>query len=206
MREKKYVTPREYLTGIFFTAVKKQKLSFARLSRETNVSERTFQNMKQGKLPSLSMLIYLFSRPVVAAMIHPEQGFWVTDRVIRESLRCNCRYPVFLLVEVSGKDGSAPLPTLAEYMKKLRVDHLNISIREVSRRFEYCTTRQVTNIEKECKGVGIGPVCNLFDHYHRAISTLPDEEWGMFATLVFHTLFPQFNGHTLKFVGWMGII
>lgn len=202
MRKKKYMSVREYLTGIFLTEVKEQKLSLAWLSRETNVSKRTFQHMKQGKLSSLSILIYLFSKPVVAAMLSPKDAFWVTDQVIGESLRCGERYPVFRLVKVSEEELYGTMPSLPEYMRSLRVKHLNISVREACRRFEHCTTRQVANIEKECKGVGIGPVCNLFDHYHREIYGLPDTEWGTFATLVFRILFPRIKEHMLEFVGW----
>lgn len=196
---------RKYLTDIFLDAINEQKQTTVALIRSTRVSKGTFLNMKRGKLPGLPILCHLFATPMFSVALSPEGACWAVNRIISESLRCTTQSPVLRLRAMNKEASGQDLPSLPHYMKSLRHNHLNISIREACRRFDYCSNIQIARIEKDCINVGIGPICNLFDNYLRDIPTLPDEEWSIFATLVFRYLFPAIHGYTLQFVGWKSL-
>jgi len=165
----------------------------------SGVCRSTFSNIKRGGLPNLSILRCLFAMPTDSPLLTPEQAGVAIERIIADCLPEDTNFPHFRVEVISeGCDIEQPV-SLAAYMKHLRTHYLDISKREVCRRFDHCDSHQLSAIENDCCGVGIGPVCYLFNNYLSEIS-LPIQEWGVFATLVLHYLFPSMAGYRLLYL------
>lgn len=194
---------RKYLTEIFLTEVNNIKITNTSIARISGVSLTTIHNIRNGKLPSLEILCLLFAAPFTHSILTPRQACTAVTLLIAESLPYTHHLPALHSVTVtcpvamtgSGVNlpSSESLPTLSAYMKHLRTHYLQCSAREVCRRFDHCDTLQLQKIETDCRGVGVGPICYLFNNYLSAISTLTDREWGIFATLLLRKLFIKLN-------------
>jgi hypothetical protein len=198
-----YKSSREYLTHIFLNKVKEMKYTSATVSTISNISRGTLSNMKRGRLPNLPTLFHLFSSPFPFQPLTPEEARLAVISLISDSLIDSPRSPLFQIDQSPESPLAKPLPSLPAYMKQLRTHHLQWSVRETCLMFEHCDTLQMSRIELDCRRVGIGPVCYLFHSYLAAIHALTDEEWGMFATLLLHHLFPFLSGYSLSFIGYI---
>jgi len=170
------------------------KISTARIVALSGVCRSTLDNIKCGGVPSLSILRCLFAIPFDSPLLTPEQAGLAVSRIIADSLPDTTRHPRLRVVCIPVGQPYDPPVSLPAYMKRLRTDYLGISKREVCRRFDYCDFRQLSAIENDCFGVGIGPICYLFNNYLTSIPELSDDEWGTFGTLLLHDLFPVMRG------------
>lgn len=189
---------RRYLTTLFLIKVNEMKLSTAQVMRLSGICRTTFNNIKRGGVPSLGVLRCLFAIPFDSPLLTPDQAGMAVSRIIADSLPDTTCYPRLRVVSIPVGHSCDPPVSLPAYMKCLRTDYLGISKREVCRRFDYCDSRQLSAIENDCFGVGIGPICYLFNNYFTSIPELPIEEWGTFATLVLYWLFPTIKGYKME--------
>ncbi|NDV83359.1 hypothetical protein [Bacteroides sp. 51] len=194
--------PRQFLSHLFLSDMEKSEYTVNAYAKNTGVSVRSLYYLQKGKLLSMAKLCQLFSSQPTLHILTSENLCWLMNRIICESLREATRYPVLRVIPMDKKHITLEHDTLSEFMKSMRVDHLQISTRETYKRFEYCTTAQLSSIERGCYGIGIGPICNLFDNYHRSLPKLPDQAWGTFATLLLHYMFPLLKDYAVEFVGW----
>jgi hypothetical protein len=198
-----YQSSRIFLTELFLHKVKKAKWTSAAISRLSHVSRGTLSTMKCGGLPNLPTLCHLFSVSFPFQMLTPEEAESVIFSIISDSLIDTSHHPVFRIEPLTEASFPEPLPSLPAYMKRLREHYLHISVREACLQFEHCDTLQMSRIELDCRRVGIGPVCYLFNSYLNAIPALADNEWGMFATLLLHHLFHIMSDYRLCFIGYI---
>jgi hypothetical protein len=197
-----YKGSRSYLTGLFLSKVKKNKFTLAAIRRTSGVSRGTLCHIMHGYIPNLATLCQLFRAPFPVPWLTPEEACLAVMGIISDSLIDSPSPPIFRLASSADEyPFPDPLPSLSAYMKQFRECHLRISVREACLRFEHCDTLQMSRIENDCCRVGLGPVCYLFNSYLTAIPTLNDKEWGVFATLLLHQLFPFLSAHRLLFTG-----
>ena len=188
---------RKLLSKIILSVLETNQITIKDLARATAVGKSTIHNLKAGKQLSLPTLCQLVSSTPTAFILSPENAEKVVNRIITESISEGHRHPVLQLVVIP--EGQMPdLPTLPEYMKNIRKDRLQLSKNKVETHLCCSYYRQITKIEKDCYGVGIGPICNLFHHYMQELTGSTDKEWNIFATLVFQRLFPRIKGYRLE--------
>jgi hypothetical protein len=198
-----YKSSRVFLTEVFLRRVKKMKYTSAEISRLSRLSRGTLSTMMRGGYPNLATLRHLFTVSFPFQLLTPDEAGIAVISIISDSLVDSSRHPVFRIEPLTEASFPEPLPSLPAYMKRLREHHLHISVREACLQFEHCDTLQMSRIERDCHRVGIGPVCYLFNSYLDAIPALADDEWGMFATLLLHHLFPIMSGYRLCFIGYI---
>ena len=194
------LSSRRYLTTLFLLKVNEMKCSTKEIIELSGVCRSTLNNIKRGGIPNLSILRCLFAAPFRNPILTPEQAGVAVAELIADNLPDNTYCPNFRVMVIPEEHDSEPPIPLPMYMKRLRTQYLNVSMREVCRRFDHCDFHQLSAIESDCYRVGIGPVCYLFNNYLSAIPSLPQEEWGAFATLILHHLFPAMSGYRMLFI------
>ena len=193
---------RKLLSKIILSALDTNQITIKDLARTTAVGKSTIHNLKAGKWLSLSTLCQLVSSPLTSSILSPENATKILSRIIAESISEDHRHPVFQLISVPEDWALTNLPTLSEYMKDIRKNRLKLSKNKVETHLCCSYYRQITKIEKDCYGVGIGPICNLFYHYMQELNGSTDKEWNIFATLVLQKLFPRITGYWVEVTGW----
>lgn len=196
--KKKHEVSRKTLSKIILSALENSQVTTDELARATEVGKSTVHNLKAGTQLSLPTLCRMVSSAPEAFMLSPENAAKILSRIITESISGSGEQPEFKIVATPEESMHNRLPKLPGYLKEVREKKLKLSKNKVETHLCCSYYRQITKIEKDCHGVGIGPICNLFYHYMQEFTGPTDEEWNIFATLVFQKLFPKMTGYRLE--------
>jgi len=203
------------MTHIFLTERKKRGYKLREYAKEANLCKRTIYYLQnENNLISLKDLCLLFSTTLTQGMLKTGDMEFLINLIVRDSLPKGAPQPILRILTLpkekdrkqeKQKESQAinnKTVPLSEFMKSLRTKRLKLSAREATLRFENCTPSQIKAIETDCHGVRISTICKLFNNYLCETSTIPDSEWGTFATLLLQHYLPLVKDYAIKFLDW----
>lgn len=196
---------RRLLANILLLNLEKMNIPIGNLAKAATVSKSSINNLKAGKLLSLTTFGQLFSSPLIASVLSPQHTCEIMSMIISESLPPAHPRPEFRMIDMPEEELQATLPHLSAYLKDIRVKRLKLSKNKIDTHLDCSYYRQLIKIEDDCHGVGIGPICYLFYRYTQELPDATDRDWDIFATLVLRKLFSRMTACKLEFIGWRAL-